>query len=516
MPVKAIRRQTPLISQRISWTNQWKIIAILGLAFWLRVKGLGARSLWFDESIEYWMAAIPIRQIPATIAASTHDPPLYSILLHFWLRGGLTEFWLRFPSMITSLLSVVFIYIYGKMVGGKTVGAISAFLLALNVADIRYAQEAGQYAFLVLSSILTLIFLQKAIHNNEWKWWGLWGSITALSLNFHYGSFVFAGILSSLSLLWLFWRKKRQTYTRMIITTMLVAILSAPLLFWIVPRQFNRLGVTEPLVFSWLELLNGTWQIMIFQWVGNRGFWDVIWEAVPLWFYGLPLIAPFCLAFSKTRSLFSPPILLILSLLGYYLISRTGGYFFSPSRHSLFLAPLLMVSLGIGIHILMTWRNLAGFITIGSIAIIALAMPLERGEDLKSVTHRWQLEKRSDDTTFVYYGAAPGFSYQLDVAKGAISQLPTSWFGSCYAQEQIPACGSEQIYYGSWSRHVPAEEQRARIDAQINPLPQRLWLIFSHTVLADQTAILDGLAPDYEKTQEFSYDNASLILMEQR
>src|SRR6266851_3852750 len=61
-------------------------------AFALRLFQLGTQSLWYDESVSLFIARQPIPELIAHTAGDVH-PPLYYLLLHFWLQvAGTTEF----------------------------------------------------------------------------------------------------------------------------------------------------------------------------------------------------------------------------------------------------------------------------------------------------------------------------------------------------------------------------------------------------------------------------------------
>src|SRR3954463_670603 len=64
----------------------WMVAAVAGavaaggvLRFWVR------SDLWLDEALSVNIARLPVRAIPG---APRHDgaPPLYYVLLHFWMR----------------------------------------------------------------------------------------------------------------------------------------------------------------------------------------------------------------------------------------------------------------------------------------------------------------------------------------------------------------------------------------------------------------------------------------------
>ncbi|MBM3135635.1 MAG: glycosyltransferase family 39 protein, partial [Chloroflexi bacterium] len=98
------------------------LIGLILLAFGLRVWGLGAQSLWWDESLSLYRAgqslpAILSNQIVLTDGTNSvptvdNHPPLYFLLLAATTRlAGNSEFALRFFSLAASVLLVPLLYV---------------------------------------------------------------------------------------------------------------------------------------------------------------------------------------------------------------------------------------------------------------------------------------------------------------------------------------------------------------------------------------------------------------------
>ena len=140
------------------------IIILLGFA--LRVYNLGERSLWFDETLEYWVARSPLPDILPTVKIALFDPPLYSLLLHFWLKVGHTEFITRFLSLVFSVAGILGVIVLSRLSFGKKASLVAGILMAISVPDIRFAQEAGQYALMSFVLTWNLVFLYLLIKEN--------------------------------------------------------------------------------------------------------------------------------------------------------------------------------------------------------------------------------------------------------------------------------------------------------------------------------------------------------------
>ena len=115
----------------LAW--RFVVIVILLLAFVLRLRSLSARSLWFDEAIEYWVSTATLGDVYAALSNATHDPPLYSYILHLWRRLGISEFWLRSSSLFFSILGVAGVIRLGRSTLGRETGIVAGTLIAFQM-----------------------------------------------------------------------------------------------------------------------------------------------------------------------------------------------------------------------------------------------------------------------------------------------------------------------------------------------------------------------------------------------
>ncbi len=186
------------------------LVAILLLAFGLRVHNLEVQSFWNDEGNS---ARLSERSVPLIIEGTASDihPPLYYLLLNQWRKlVGDTEFGLRSLSLFVGLITVPLTFVLGKKQGHRVtqrshrgsqrkswlLGLIAAGLLAINPAMIYYSQEARMYALLgfwaALSTVLLLRWLSvisnqySVIGKRGWLWGGAYVLCAAAGLYTHY------------------------------------------------------------------------------------------------------------------------------------------------------------------------------------------------------------------------------------------------------------------------------------------------------------------------------------------
>jgi len=175
------------------------LFLVLGLS--IRIYNLGSHNLWFDE---FWSLRI-VREF--SFMDRDYNPPLYYILLSFWVRyfgpflakyfgGG--EFILRSLSMIFGVISIPFIYKLGKLFFDTKTGLISAFILSVSPIHIWYSQEARGYSLSTFLIMLIVYFFIMALKKRTiYLWMGfVISSILALYINyFSFFIIILVGIL---------------------------------------------------------------------------------------------------------------------------------------------------------------------------------------------------------------------------------------------------------------------------------------------------------------------------------
>lgn len=174
--------------------------AILLLAFALRMYRLDAQALWWDESLSVYRAT---RELGAVLANTiliqnvvTVDtlPQLYFVFLNLLVRAfGISEFALRFFSVMANVATMPLIYALARRWFSKAIALITAGLAALSPFYIWYAQEARPYALVLFFSTLAVYALTRAFPILRFSFYNLhWCAVyvfaTIASLYTHYYS----------------------------------------------------------------------------------------------------------------------------------------------------------------------------------------------------------------------------------------------------------------------------------------------------------------------------------------
>src|SRR4051794_15392123 len=126
---------------------------LVALSLMLRTTQLGI-GFWIDEGLSVGIADRPLSDIPFALREDG-SPPLYYMLLHFWLDlAGRSESGVRGLSLLFALLAIPAAFWAGRQIWGTQRAAwFSAVLMAFNPFLTQYAQEARMYSLVALLAI---------------------------------------------------------------------------------------------------------------------------------------------------------------------------------------------------------------------------------------------------------------------------------------------------------------------------------------------------------------------------
>lgn len=507
------------------------LIVIL-LAFALSLWDIDGRSLWFDEGMEYWVATSPIEDMPYNVRLGIQDPPLYSTLLHIWMKLGRDEFHLRFLSVIFSLLSTAGVIKLGHLLGGASTGLVAGTILAVLPTQISYAQEVGQYALMGCLLVWNLITLHSVCERASWITYLLWW-LTAIAATYSYYGTVFVisttfGVEMIRNIIY----KKRRKFAKGLSALTLYGIGIIPLLVFFLPSQLYRGATTDAfhIVFSspleeFQDLAVSTQNLVAFVFSG----WP--WTPVSKWLSSL------LVAILLIQSLYTSRRSSVLKMWWLWLISTWGAYYVVNKfnmfpygfRYGLIMAPLLVPVIASGSYNVLSERReqVIGAIGTGLLILTCIfsfpnlafrsskAWEWPETEDVHQIVEYWLDNGGATNATYVYYGAAPAFSYYLE--RYEIPQsLPPVWYAECWQGRATDYCAKNNVYYGRWLRALTPEDKVQAILETLSGKPKTLWLVFSHIYSGEDDIILNGLFDYYNVTQSYTQTNARLYLLQRR
>jgi mannosyltransferase len=406
-------------------------LLIVAGGFALRLYGLGAQSLWYDETVSAYLASQSIPDLIAHTARDIH-PPGYYLLLHVWTRlAGSSAFALAFFSLACGVLLIALTYALAHRLLGRGVALWSALLVAVSPYNLWYSQEVRMYT---LGAVLGMLALWCALNVERNSLTSAAGYALAAALGL-YVLYYFAFLLLALNLyiiLSLLHRRQLQPLRTWLVAQAAVLILYLPWLStaW---RQ-----ATQPPVPAWrafiplrIVLLEAWTALSLGQSVQVAYVWPLLILTGTLFLLGL--------IFRRTRprptatSLppdpgvgFSGQGLLAVYTFGPLALIYLASYI-APLYHVRYVftySPPFYVLLGAGLAWLARriWplAAVAGLVVLGGSAFSILQMhanPEYAADDFKSAVEFIAQHWRPGDVVLINAGYAyTGFAYYYDGA----------------------------------------------------------------------------------------------------
>lgn len=167
----------------------------------MRLGGLDRLSYWFDETFSVVYARQPVAALLGPNVEQAHHPPLYYLLLHYWMAaGGEGEAWTRLLSALAGILTIPVLYYMGRALGGHRVGLLAAWLLALLPWHVWYSQETRMFSLVCLLGTAAVALAGAWRRRPTWLLAGAYVVVTAAGLYTEYAMFFLWPLLSLLVL----------------------------------------------------------------------------------------------------------------------------------------------------------------------------------------------------------------------------------------------------------------------------------------------------------------------------
>ncbi|MCL4339092.1 glycosyltransferase family 39 protein [Patescibacteria group bacterium] len=127
------------------------------------------QSIWRDEAFSYYMAKPDIFHVIAN-TANDFNPPLYYLLLHFWIFiAGKSDEFLRILSFIPFILTVYFAYLFARRAFSKKFAFFVATFTLLNPMLLVYSFEIRMYSLYAFFAMVSAYCLLR----KNWKWYAV-------------------------------------------------------------------------------------------------------------------------------------------------------------------------------------------------------------------------------------------------------------------------------------------------------------------------------------------------------
>jgi 4-amino-4-deoxy-L-arabinose transferase-like glycosyltransferase len=233
------------------------LAAALGLACFLFLFRLGARSFWRDEGFSVLLARMNAPDFLHLLRTRELNSSPYFLLLRAWLHLGTDEATIRLLSVIPAVATVVTIYYLGKRLFTPWAGAVSALLLAVNTSLLTYAQQARGYTLAVfLVTLSSLLFVRQVLGGSR-RNWAAYILVSALGAYAHF--FVLLVLAAQWISLLFFRPRPRRAY---------LLAGAAGLVLLLLPL-FSFLATKHPNVLYWISPLTPTKLLKTFLFLGG-------------------------------------------------------------------------------------------------------------------------------------------------------------------------------------------------------------------------------------------------------
>ncbi|MGH9303242.1 MAG: glycosyltransferase family 39 protein [Acidimicrobiales bacterium] len=229
-PAEATKRWATLLGPHSDWRIVFVLVAVLGLALWLRFATRSAQ--WLDEALTVDISSAPLHDLPHLLREDG-APPLYYVLLHFWMGlTGHSNLATRSLSGIFGVLNLPAAYVAGYRIGsrwwtldkapfdkapgrfatGRTVGWASMLLVASSPFVVYYDTEARMYALVLLLSTLGIVAYTSVLRRPSIVGALALGADVSALLYSHYWSFYLVAVVGAGTLVFLFRGPGRRAY----------------------------------------------------------------------------------------------------------------------------------------------------------------------------------------------------------------------------------------------------------------------------------------------------------------
>ncbi len=456
-------------------------LPLIALAWLARLRGLGLHSLWLDEALEFLRASSNLEGVLHSRLADL-DPPLYSLIMHFWIRLGPNDFLVRFPSAAFGVLATVLTIAWLRRHGPSGFALLGGLIFALAPVQVHYAQELNQYSLVGLLAVLTLLAFDRVLEQGRWRDWGVFALIGALDLFTYYGLVWLLAALVGYSGVLCF--RRRDWWMRFLACQLVFASAALALLPFSLEghilrglaawtgqyAQLERGDVLQQFVAA----LHG--HLILFSVFPFSDPPTVLVAAV----YALLVLGAFAMMRGEARQ---GLLLLAVLIAGPALAFVASGFGLYPfqGRHILFAAPALYALLAAGIWALRRFRPLY-VATVASAAATLIAfwtipagppnpwLEVTTREELRPVLAQVRAQFQSGDAVYVYYAAHAAYTYYQEAGLTPPAQafLENGW-----------PTGRLAAQFGNI--RLTARGQR------------RLWLIFAHLSDGEDSALAEAL-----------------------
>ena len=217
---------------------------ILLLAAAIRVIGIAARPIWYDEAFAILFsakgpAAMAVGTLTSTGAGAADIHPLgYYTLLWLWMQAfGSSLISVRLLSILAGTATVVLVWWLARELFNEKTAMVASVFVALAPFQVHYSQEIRMYSFLALWLMLATYAYARGAKGGGIKWWLLFAVSAALAQYTHNLAAFYLIPLAATPLL----RREWKTLRAVILSGLVALLIYLPWLLQL-PSQFAKVS----------------------------------------------------------------------------------------------------------------------------------------------------------------------------------------------------------------------------------------------------------------------------------
>ncbi|MCM8767773.1 MAG: glycosyltransferase family 39 protein [Candidatus Omnitrophica bacterium] len=224
--------------------NRFLLFIIILTGILLRIFNIGKNSLWCDELLAISIGEHSIKWIIDYITYNDAHPPLFYILVHFWLKFGKSEFLLRTLPLIFGILTIPAGYYLGKKFKNEKTGLFLSIFISISPPLILWSQILKSYTMFIFLTLLSFYnFLDYLENKNQKKLINLVILNTLILYTHNFGFIIILIQTITLGLL-------KNLDKKFIFSNLMTFILYIPWLIKIPYQLKFTLGVRRPIPMS--------------------------------------------------------------------------------------------------------------------------------------------------------------------------------------------------------------------------------------------------------------------------
>jgi hypothetical protein len=176
--------RSSLHSQQALALGGFVLLLITSLGF--RMYRLNTYSLWLDETIQYHVATLPLKQMLCRLPYDWLVLPVLITKLQILTNLDGDAWQLRLPYVFFGTATVLAIFLLAREMFSTRVAWLTAFLAAIWPRLIEYSQEMRPYALFVLLASTSGFALLRALRTNQTRYWSLFAAAATIQLYVHH------------------------------------------------------------------------------------------------------------------------------------------------------------------------------------------------------------------------------------------------------------------------------------------------------------------------------------------